>query len=149
MSRSPAVNPDVNDIADRAKYWHARARLRLAAMQYRLAELAGTGRLHSDDMDSLQSELIDIYWDVHYGTVDAVGDGEVGVDEQEANNTYSDGRPVMIQTRIEPEETSDLSWEHNRFMLDDGAIIFHRRGTTCLISPFNAKDDWGWAGASF
>ena len=58
----PPVNPDVNDVADRAKYWYARARLSLAAMQHRSAELAGTGRLHPDETDNLQRELADIYW---------------------------------------------------------------------------------------
>jgi hypothetical protein len=49
MSGSPAVNPDAHDIADRAKYGHARARQILATMQYRLAELDGLGLLDSDE----------------------------------------------------------------------------------------------------
>jgi hypothetical protein len=146
----PPVNPDVNDVADRAKYWYARARLSLAAMQYRIAELAGTSRLHPDESENLQRELIDIYWSLHFGTVDAVFNEDYLADEEEAHNTYSDGRPVMLQTRIEPLEESDFNWQHNPFLYDDdGAIIFHRRGTTCYVSPINPGDDWGWAGASF
>jgi hypothetical protein len=78
-----------------------------------------------------------------------VRDEEDPSDEEEADNTYSDGRTVMIQTRIEPYESSEFDWEHNRFLFDDGAIIFHQRGTTCVISPVNPEDDRGGAGATF
>lgn len=148
-ARHRTINPDVNDIADRAKYSHAMARQILAAMQYRLAELAGTGRLDPDECPSLQKELIEIYWHLYFGTVCAVRDEEDPSDEEEADNTYSDGRTVMIQTRIEPYESSEFDWEHNRFLFDDGAIIFHQRGTTCVISPVNPEDDRGGAGATF
>src|SRR4051812_28759726 len=45
VAEKPAVNPIVDDIADQAKYRYATGTKLLAAMQYRLAELAGTGRL--------------------------------------------------------------------------------------------------------
>jgi hypothetical protein len=41
----------------------------------------------------------------------------------------------MIEIRIEPLEESDFNWEHNRFMLGDGAVNEHPRGTICYISP--------------
>jgi hypothetical protein len=115
MPQPPPINPDVNDIADRAKYSHAMARQILAAMQYRLAELAGTGRLDPDECPSLQKELIEIYWHLYFGTVCAVRDEEDPSDEEEADNTYSDGRTVMIQTRIEPYESSEFDWEQRYF----------------------------------
>jgi hypothetical protein len=55
----------------------------------------------------------------------------------------------MVQARIEPYESSDFGWEHNRFLTDDGAIIFHQLGTTCSISPADPQDDRGWASATF
>ncbi len=59
----------------------------------------------------------------------------------EADNTYSDGRPVMIQIRIEPAELSDFSWEHNQFMLGDGAVNEHPRGTISYVLPIDPHDD--------
>lgn len=94
----PPVNPNANDIADRAKYWYARARLSLAAMHYRVAELAGTGKLHPDEAEQLELKLIDIYWSLHFGTVDAVFNEDYLEYEEEAHNTYSDGRSVMVQS---------------------------------------------------
>jgi hypothetical protein len=149
MPTPPAVNPNVHDIADRAKYEHARATQSLATMQYRLAELAGLGLLDPDESLHLQERLIEIYWHLHFGTVGAVRDEEDDGDEEGADNTYSDGRPVMIQARIEPYKSSDFSWEHNRFLSDDGAIIFHQLGTACSISPADPQDDRGWASATF
>jgi hypothetical protein len=158
MPQPPPINPDVDDIADRAKHGYARATLILATMQYRLAELASLGLLDPDESISLQDNLIEIWGHLCCGTVWAVRDEEDDGDEEEdyhaptgvaADNTYSDGRPVMVQTRIEHLETSEWNWEHNGFLLDDGAIIYHRRGTTCSISPPNPEDDRGWAGATF
>ena len=47
----------------------------------------------------------------------------------------------MIQIRIEPEEASELSWEHNRFMLGDGAVNEHPHGTICYISSVKPDDE--------
>jgi hypothetical protein len=56
MAEGPAVNPNVDDIADRAKHWYANATQVLAATQYRLAELAGTGRLDPRRVDEPADE---------------------------------------------------------------------------------------------
>jgi len=158
MSRTPAVNPNVHDIADRAKHAYATGTQLIAQMQYRLGELAGLGLLDPDESMSLQENLIEIWGHLYCGTVWAVRDEQDDGDEEEeyhaptgvaADNTYRDGRPVMIQTRIEPLGTSECKWEHNRFLVDDGAIIFHQRGTICYISPPNPEDGRGWTGATF
>ena len=60
MAEKPAVNPIVDDIADQAKYRYATGTKLLAAMQYGLAELAGTGRLDPDESMSLQHELVSV-----------------------------------------------------------------------------------------
>ena len=113
----------------------------LAATQYRLGELAGTGRLDPDESMQLQENLFHIWEALYAGTLCAVRDEDtVDSNWDEADNTYSDGRQVMVQVRIEPEETSELNWEHNRFMLGDGAINEHPRGTICCISPVNLDD---------
>jgi hypothetical protein len=142
MSRTPPVNPDIHDIADRAKHWYAKATQVLAATQYGLAELAGTGRLDADESMSLQTNLFDIWEALYAGTLCAVRDQATDdCTGDEADNTYSDGRQVRIKIRIEPEAASDFTWEHNRFLLGDGAVAEHPRGTICYIAPINPEDD--------
>jgi hypothetical protein len=142
MSRTPPVNPDVHDIADRAKHWYAEATQVLAATQYRLGELTGTGRLDADESMSLQHELVSVWEALYAGTLCAVRDWDTDdCTWDEADNTYSDGRQVRIQIRVEPWDSSDFSWEHNRFILGDGAVNEHQRGTICYIAPINPDDD--------
>jgi hypothetical protein len=140
MAEGPAVNPNVDDVADRAKHWYANGTQVLAATQYRLAELAGTGRLDAEESMSLQTNLFYIWEALYAGTLCAVRDEDTD-DWDKADNTYSDGRPVMIQIRIEPEETSDFNWQHNRFMLGDGAVNEHPLGTICYISSVKPDDE--------
>jgi hypothetical protein len=141
-SPPPPVNPDVNDIADQAKHWYAEGAQLLAAMQYRLAELAGTGRLDPGESKSLQDNLVHIWEALYLGTVCAVRDEDTDDSTwDEADNTYSDGRPVMIQTRIEPPEQSDFCWEHSRFALGDGAVNEYPLGTISYILPIDPHQD--------
>jgi hypothetical protein len=142
MSRTPAVNPNVNDIADQAKHAYATGTQALAALQYRLGELAGTGRIDPDESMSLQVGVVSVWESLYYGTLCAVRDEDT--DEatwDEDGNTYSDGRTVMTQIRIEPLETSELNWEYNRFMCGDGAVNEHSRGTICYIAHHDPKRD--------
>jgi hypothetical protein len=149
VSRTPAVNPNVDDIADRAKYGYATGTKLLAEMQYRLAELAGTGRLDPDESMSLQDELVRLWEALYFGTLCAVRDENTpDCTWDEADNTYSDGRTVKFQARIEPWQESDYSWEHNRFLLGDGAVNEHPRGTICHISPPTPPGDRGVTTAS-
>ena len=74
MSRTPAVNFNVHDIADRAKHGYATGTMLPAALQYRLAELAGTGQLNPDKSMSLQEELVRIWEALYFGTLCAVRD---------------------------------------------------------------------------
>jgi hypothetical protein len=86
-----------------------------------VAELAGTGRLDPDESRRLQHNLVSFWEALCLGTVCAVRDE--GTDDStwdEGDHAYSDGRPVMIQIRIEPCETSVCNWKHNRFTLGDG-----------------------------
>ena len=142
MAEKPAVNPIVDDIADQAKYRYATGTKLLAAMQYRLAELAGTGRLDPDESMSLQHELVSVWEALYFGTACAVRDWDTDDDTwDEADNTYSDGRQVMMQIRIEPQGASDLRCKHDRVMLGDGAVNEHPLGTICYVAPINPEDD--------
>jgi hypothetical protein len=142
MAERPAVNPNVHDIADRAKHWYAVGTQMLAAHQYRLAELAGTGQLDPDVSMSLQEESFRIWEALYFGTVYAVRDQDTDdCTWDEADNTFSDGREVMTQIRIEPWETPECHWEYNQFLLDEGAVKEHPRGTISYIAAVNPQDD--------
>jgi hypothetical protein len=147
VSTTPAVNPNVQAIADQAKHAYAEGTKLLAETQYRLAELAGTGQLDRDASTSLQMDLVFIWECLGYGTVDAVRALRANkspwedVAWEEDDNIYSDGREVMAQARIEPAETSESSWEHNGFKVAEGPTEVHPRGTICSISSPNPKDD--------
>jgi hypothetical protein len=141
VPKTPAVNPNVHDIADRAKHAYAEATQLLAATHYRLAELAGIGRLDPDESISLQEDLVSIWVSLGSGTVDAVRDmGTHHSTWEEDGNTYSDGRTVMTQVRIEPREISESCWR-NRFVVVGGAVLAHPQGTICCISHPDPKDD--------
>jgi hypothetical protein len=141
-SLPPPVNPDVNDIADRAKYAYAAGTKVLAALHYRLAELARSDRINPDESISLQCQLQRVWEALYYGTTCAVRDEDTDDSTwDEADNTYSDGRQVMIQTRIEPHEQSDFCWEHNRFVLGDGAVNEYPLGTVSYILPIDPRED--------
>jgi hypothetical protein len=47
----------------------------------------------------------------------------------------------MTQVRIEPWESSEANWDHNRFAVGDGAVNEHPLGTICHISPISPEDD--------
>jgi hypothetical protein len=74
MSRTPPVNPNMHDIADRAKYAYAIGTQKLAALQYRLGELAGIGGIDPDESMSLQFGLASVWESLYWGTLCAVRD---------------------------------------------------------------------------
>ena len=143
----PPVNPYIHVVADEAKHAFAVGSQIIAETQYRLAELAGTGRLDPDESFDLQKDLVDVYEVLYAGTLCAVRDSTTPDDTwNEADNTYSDGRQVINQIRVEPHEESDYCWEHNRFMLGDGAPNEFPMGTISYIAPteperFSDKSD--------
>lgn len=131
----PSVNPDVHDIADRAKYGYATGTQDLASMQYRLAELAGTGLLAPDESMRLQEGLLSIWDSLYFGTLCAVRD-EYADDGtwDDVDNIYSDGRRVVTKVRPASWEESEACWVHNPFMLGDGAPSEFPRSIECSIA---------------
>jgi hypothetical protein len=142
MGKRPAVNPNTDEIADKAKHEFAVATEILAETQYRLAELAGLGVLDRNESMRLQRNIFRVWEHLYFGTLCAVRDEST--DDwtwAEDENTYSDGRPVRVKVRIEPQEHSEFSWEHNSFCLEDGAVAEHPLGTICCILPVNPADE--------
>ena len=134
------VNPDVNVIADQVKEGYAVATQLLAAVQYRLGELAGTARLDPEESLRLQEVLVGI-WEVLYaGVLCALHDyGSELTSWDETDNTYSDGRLVTNTIRIEPTEESDDCWRHNGFTIGDGAVGEVFLGEIASIAPAPMK----------
>lgn len=135
MFEKPTFNRDVDIVADRVKHGYVSVAEKLAAMQYRLAELVGTGQLDADESMSLQEALVDTWEALYAATLCAVHDEDCTVDSDVGDGTYSDGRPVITKIRIGDEESSDFSWEHNQFLLGDGAVNDYPRGIIWVISP--------------
>jgi hypothetical protein len=133
MSRKPPINPDVDEIADWAKWGYATGTRLISALILHLAKLAGTGRIDPDQSMFLQEGLAGIYDALYMGTVSAVRDDEDAYLQDD--NTYSDGRQVSIKIRVEPIEESVNRWEHNQFLLRDDGVFEYPRGIIAYISP--------------
>lgn len=91
---------------------------------------------------SLQRERHRVWEALYFGTVYAARDEDT--DDwtwAEADNTYSDGRTVMTQTRIEPRETAELNWGPSGLVLADGAANAYPRGTIWYISHPDPEAD--------
>jgi hypothetical protein len=135
MAQPPPINPDIHDTADRAKHGYAIGTRLLAHLQYRLADLAGTGRLDPGESMRLQRVLADVWWALYSGTTYAVRDEDTDYDTwDEADNTYSDGRTVRVQIQIGSEEESDFK-KLKPFLLYEGAVREHPNGTISCVSP--------------
>ena len=144
-SRGP-IPDHVHRLADHAKYVYAIGTRDIAAMQYKLAELAGTGRLDHEVQNGLQWDHCLPMWEtLYYGTACAVRDYRTWDGDWDwSNNTYSDGRRVMAQARVKNWYQLDRNWPYNEFLCDDGPIWAHPRGSLCQIAPVVNPD-----GASF
>jgi hypothetical protein len=137
MELPPPVNPDVNAIADEAKYAFAVGTQLIASVQYRLGELAGTGRLDPEESFRIQEVLCGLWRVLEGGTLCAVRDYELDARSLlETDNAYSDGRAVKTTVRIEPLGDSDMNWKYDRFTLGLGAVAQVPRGeVTCIAMP--------------
>lgn len=138
MPRTPMVNPNPHDIADRAKYEYVRITERCGAMHRRLKELADTGLLDEDAFWDLGVDLYGIWENVCEATMFAVMPADLDRRERdwatltEDWNTYSDGRSVVTRVRIEPRPNTDPSWSCNQERnwleyenVDDKGVIYY------------------------
>lgn len=124
-------------LADHAKYVYAVGARDIAAMQYRLSELAGAGRLEPEAHKRLQWQYCLPMWEtLYHGTVCAVRDERTwdgGWDW--SDNTYSDGRQVMAQMRVKNWQDLNDAWPYRSGLCGDGPIQEHPRGSFCQIYP--------------
>lgn len=148
------VNPNeitsqVNLIADYAKHVYAVGSRDVSALQYRLRKLAYAGKIDIEAHNDLQH-------DVCYG----LGEGVYAATTQKLHdhknwdgswdwddNTYSDGRQIMIKARITDWEALCGSRPRNDAitMYGDGVINEHPEGMVCQIAPVeDPHSDWGY-----
>jgi hypothetical protein len=127
------VDPDVHLIADHAKHVYAIGARDLVALQYRVAELAGTGKLDTETHENFQwGHCLDLGENLYYDTVDLVcGRTGSGWDE----HTYSDGRAVT--TEIRPTNWLELEqkWPYNDGMCGDGPISEYPWFSVSYVAP--------------
>jgi hypothetical protein len=136
------ITDDVHLIADHAKYVYAVGSRDIAALQYRLAELAGTGRIDLEHHWHLQwGHCLPMWETLYHGTTCAVRDDRIWDSTWDwSDNTYSDGRQVMAQVRVKNWQELARNWPYNEFLCGDGPIQEHRRGSLCQIAPVHAND---------
>jgi len=131
----------VHRLADHAKYVYAVGARDIAALQYCLSELAGTGRLDPEVHHSLQWDYCLPMWEtLYHGTLCAVHDertwdGGWGW----SDNTYSDGRQVMIQARVKNWQELERGWPYNENMCGDGPINEHREERSAKSHRFTSQ----------
>jgi hypothetical protein len=141
LSNPPPVNPDVHAIADRAKHGFYTASKLLADVQYRLAELAGTGQLDVDESHGLQDTVVRAWEELYRGTLCAVRDRVTAYPTPcDPENTYSDGRTVRTRIRLKGWQELESGWEHNNYLYGDGPVAEYPRGTVSYISSVDAED---------
>ena len=108
-------------------------------MQYRLEQLAYAGRIDIEAHNELQDHLCYGIGEPIYLMMtsnlhdDALWDGGWDWDE----NTYSDGRQVMIRAQVTDwrELFDEVPWNPAIKVYGDGVIIEHPAGVVCLIAP--------------
>lgn len=127
----------VHRVADYAKYVYAVGTRDIAALQYRLAELGHTGRLKFESHEHLQGKHCLAMWEtLYFGTLSALHDQHTWDGAWDwYDNTYSDGRQIMVQARVKNWEELEQTWPYGHVMCGDGAVAEHPRGSLCQISP--------------
>lgn len=127
----------VHRFADHAKFVFAVGNRDIAALQYRLSELAHTGRLDLKEHEHLQWDHCTAMWETLYsGTTSAVRDKRTWDGAWDwYDNVYSDGRQVMVQARMKNWLELERNWPYNEGMSGDGPTLEHPRGSLCHIHP--------------
>lgn len=127
----------VHLVADHAKHVYAVGTRDIAALQYRLAELSDTGRLNFEAHEHFQRAHCWRTWETLYaGTLSPLHDQHTWDGAWDwYDNTYSDGRQVMVQARVTNWMKLNQDWPYNRGICGDGPVLEHPRGSLCQIFP--------------
>jgi hypothetical protein len=141
------IPPEVHRIADYGKYVYAIGSRDISWMQHRLKKLAYSGLIDIEAQNELHHDLCYSLGEPIYSATTsllhdhATWDGGWDWDE----NTYSDGRQVMIRVRITDWQTlfGEVTCNFAITGYGDGVINEHPEGMVCLINspvPGNAHE---------
>lgn len=134
MPNPPPVNPNINEIADRAKYEFAIGAQVIAKLQLQNAELYGVMyRLDPDEYEELQRLCVNAWAALYRGAAHKIRHNDVDGDMWggEVDDTYSDGRPVRT-----PEEVAEVRCVSHYDVLRGGVVAArsHAASITGLLS---------------
>lgn len=137
------VTPNLEHIADCAKYNYAFGVTELAALQRRLAALTAAGGLDPEESRKLQEQALNVWYALYFGTVVAVRGSDDPPDgfHDAGDNVYSDGRPVLVISRIEPVEAMDWDDQCDGFLFNVGAVTERPAGVVFAINPVSPQKD--------
>lgn len=123
--------------ADHAKYVYAVGARDIAALQYRVGWLAHTGRMDAQASMGLQRDHCEAMWeDLFAGTTCAVRDWRTPDRWWDLyDNTYSDGRQVMVQVRLKNWEELERQLPYRSTICGTSPTREHPWGSVCHINP--------------
>jgi hypothetical protein len=136
------ITSEIHRVADHAKYVYAMGSRDIAVLQYRLAELAGTGRLDTEAHEHLQwDHCLGMWQTLYYGTTSVLHDPTTWDGQWDWNdNTYSDGRQVTVQIRPTNWLEAERNWPYNEGMCGDGPLQEYPWASVSEIAPPDDPD---------
>ena len=136
---APALlNTDLNGLIDQIKWLYFAQSQSLAWLHYRLAELAGTGKLDPEANRELQYQLSEMSQAIWSGTHSFLERGEYVPEDEEG--IYCDGTQIIHKFPATDEE--ERAWPFYPLCNGDGAVNDYRRCTRFwLRDPFDRTSE--------
>jgi hypothetical protein len=136
----------IHRAADHAKYVYAVGARDIAVLQYRVGWLAHTGRMDTPASLNLQRDHCEAMWEnLFAGTTCAVRDLRTPDRWWDLyDNTYSDGRQVMVQVRPKNWEELERQLPHRSTIRGTAPTREHPWGSVCHLNivPNPSWENW-------
>jgi len=142
MDTTSPPNTDLNGLIDQIKWMYFAQSQSLAWLHYRLAELAGTGRLDSKAKRELQHELVEMSQAIWGETHSFLERAEYVPEDEEG--TYCDGTQIIHKFPATQKERDEerAAWPFSHLLNGDGATNnYPRRTRFWLREPFDRTSD--------
>jgi hypothetical protein len=140
MNFKPFINPDLDldGAVDQLKYLYYALSPMIAKLQFRLGELAVTGKMNTEECLRLQDDLLTLWEELYINTQsftrdDAHDDGTT----PDSDEYYSDGRRICIKIHPRNDQAEDDHWP----VLGDGAIAVFPYGTSYFVRTPSDHDE--------
>lgn len=135
MNTPPITPTSPSRVCDLVKHGYFVTCKEIADLQYKLAVLAGTGRLDPELSFDLQHHLFNLYDGLTSRLLRICDIADPNGDEDH----YADGTKIVDKTVTDPEAERDWPW--NEFCLGDGAVAEFPQGINgeirCLPADFD------------